>query len=116
MIGDADAVFIDTNILVYANVSESPFHEAALQAIQSRYDAGIELWISRQVLRFLMTVTRPQAYMNPRPIAIVIERVRFFQSQFQVGEDNLLVTFSKWAFSYHLSLLLPLVQYHNQTL
>ncbi len=93
MIGDANAIFLDTNILVYANVSESPLHEVALQAIQSRYDAGIELWMSRQVLReFLRTLTRPQAFINPRPVTTVIERVRFFQTQFRVADDTSEVT------------------------
>lgn len=46
-------VFINTNILVYANVSESPFHQAALHAIQNQYDAGIALWISRQASMFV---------------------------------------------------------------
>lgn len=60
MTGDANSVFLDTNILVYANVSESVFHQPALQAIQNLYDTGVELWISRQVLReFLTTLTRP---------------------------------------------------------
>jgi len=78
---------------VYANVSESPFHQAALQAIQNQYDAGITLWISRQVLReFLMTLSRPQAFINPRPVAIVIERTRFFQTQFRVADDTAQVT------------------------
>lgn len=93
MIGDANAMFLDTNVLVYANVSESPLHEVALQAIQSQYDAGIELWINRQVLReFLRTLTRPQAFVNPRPVATVIERVRFFQTQFRVADDTFEVT------------------------
>ncbi|MGH8001916.1 MAG: type II toxin-antitoxin system VapC family toxin [Brasilonema sp.] len=93
MIGDANAIFMDTNILVYANVSESPLHEVALQAIQSCYDAGVELWISRQVLReFLRTLTRPQAFINPRPLATIIERVRFFKTQFRVADDTLKVT------------------------
>ncbi|MBD2300659.1 type II toxin-antitoxin system VapC family toxin [Nostoc sp. FACHB-87] len=91
--GDANSVFLDTNILVYANVAESPFHQAAIQKIQNFYDTGIELWISRQVLReFLMVLTRPQAFVNPRPVAIVIERVRFFQTQFRVVEDTPEVT------------------------
>lgn len=92
-IGVANSVFLDTNILVYANVSESPFHQAALQTIQNQYDAGITLWISRQVLReFLMTLSRPQAFINPRPVAIVIERTRFFQTQFRVADDTAQVT------------------------
>ncbi|MEH2412619.1 type II toxin-antitoxin system VapC family toxin [Nostoc sp.] len=93
VIGVANSVFLDTNILVYANVSESPFHQAALQAIENLYDAGIELWISRQVLReFLMTLSRPQALMNPRPVALIIERTRFFQAQFRVADETAQVT------------------------
>ncbi len=69
MIGAANSVFLDTNILVYANVSESSFHQAALQKIQNLYDTEIELWVSRQVLReFIVTLTRPQAFTNPQPI------------------------------------------------
>ena len=51
MTGDDNAVFLDTNILVYANVDESPFHQTALQAIQTCYEADVEMWVSRQVLR-----------------------------------------------------------------
>jgi len=84
VIGVANSVFLDTNILVYANVSESPFHQAAVQAIENLYDAGIGLWISRQVLReFLITLSRPQALMNSRPVALIIERTRFFKLNFK---------------------------------
>jgi predicted nucleic acid-binding protein len=30
---DAETLFVDTNVLVYASVGEAPLHEAALQAI-----------------------------------------------------------------------------------
>ncbi|MEH1989555.1 type II toxin-antitoxin system VapC family toxin [Nostoc sp.] len=61
VIGDGDPVFLDTNILVYASQIQSPFHQAAMEAIQGFYDAKIELWISRQILReYLATLTRPQ--------------------------------------------------------
>jgi predicted nucleic acid-binding protein len=93
VIGVANSIFIDTNILVYANVSESPFHQAAIQAIANQYDAGSELWISRQVLReFLMTLSRSQVFVNPRPVAVIIERTRFFQTQFRVADDIAQVT------------------------
>jgi predicted nucleic acid-binding protein len=93
MIGVANSVFLDTNILVYANISESSFHQVALHQIQNLYDTGMDLWISRQVLReFLMTLTRPQTFINPQPISTVIERVRFFQTQFRVAEDTAEVT------------------------
>jgi predicted nucleic acid-binding protein len=56
---DAEAVFLDTNVLIYANVAESPFHQIALRAVESRARAGVELWISRQVLReYLAVLTR----------------------------------------------------------
>ncbi|MEH1809598.1 type II toxin-antitoxin system VapC family toxin [Nostoc sp.] len=61
VIGGDNPVFLDTNILVYASQIQSPFHQAAMEAIQGFYDAKIELWISRQILReYLATLTRPQ--------------------------------------------------------
>ena len=33
--GVDEPVFLDTNILVYANVAESPLHDAALAAIET---------------------------------------------------------------------------------
>ncbi len=62
---DGDPVFLDTNVLVYANVAESPFHQATITAIETRYASGVGLWISRQILReFLATLSRPQAFTN----------------------------------------------------
>jgi len=91
--GEGDQVFLDTNILVYANAAEAPLHQPALSAIKTRYEAGVELWISRQVLReYLVTFSRPQRFMNPRPILTVVERIRYFQSRFRVAEDNPTVT------------------------
>lgn len=48
---DKNSLFIDTNILVYANVIETPFHKQALTAINTAYDSGRTIWISRQVIR-----------------------------------------------------------------
>ncbi|MBW4562372.1 MAG: PIN domain-containing protein [Mojavia pulchra JT2-VF2] len=91
--GDGDSIFLDTNILVYASQIQSPFHQVAMEAIQDFYNAGVELWISRQVLReYLATLTRPQQFANPLPIAIVIQDLRYFYNRFQVAEDNFLVT------------------------
>ncbi len=90
---DDNTVFIDTNILVYASVSESPFHSVALNPIQSREQVGQELWISRQVLReYLATLTRLQAFSEPIPIATLTAEIHFFQNRFRVAEDNFQVT------------------------
>src|ERR687885_2616015 len=91
--GDDNPVFLDTNILVYARATQSPFHQAALQAIQRLDNSGVKVWISRQVLREdLATLTRPQLFTNPLPIDRLIEDIRLFQTQFRVAEDDLQVT------------------------
>lgn len=88
-----ETLFIDTNILLYANVAESPFHKQALAAIQHAYQAGRPLWISRQVLReFVSARTRPQTFVKPSTPEIVIERVRYFEAHFQVADDTSAVT------------------------
>lgn len=90
---DDNAVFLDTNILVYANVQEAPLHNVALEAIECRYNAGLNLWISRQVLReFLATLSRPQSFSSPKPISTIIDRIHFFQTYFLVADDTIHVT------------------------
>ncbi len=85
-------LFIDTNILVYANVIETPFHKQALAAINTAHDTGRTLWISRQVIReYLVTLTRPQIYEN-LPRATVLEQVDLFIDRFQVADDTAAVS------------------------
>ena len=89
---DDNPLFIDTNILVYANVIETPFHEQALAAINSAHEAGRTIWISRQVIReYLVTLTRPQVFEN-LPRATVLEQVDQFIERFQVADDTTEVT------------------------
>ena len=86
-------LFIDTNNLIYANVATAPFHEQALNAIKSAYQAERALWISRQVLReFIATRTRPQIFAQPSTQDVVIERVRYLEERFQVADDTKIVT------------------------
>lgn len=86
------ALFVDTNVLVYANVAEAPLHSVALSALQQARDAGRTLWISRQVLReYLVTLTRPQAFAAV-PRATVLEQVRLFVERFEVADDTEAVT------------------------
>ena len=88
----ADPLFVDTNVLVYANVLEAPFHERALGAIHAARQAGRSLWISRQVIReYLVVMTRPQAFEN-LPRATVLEQVHQFVANFQVADDTPAVT------------------------
>ena len=66
---DADPVFLDTNILVYAHFPSAPWHQEALEAVHRSEAAGAARWVSRQVLReYLVAVTRPQQFQHPQPI------------------------------------------------
>src|SRR5262245_34284995 len=88
-----DRVFVDTNVLVYANVASAPLHAVAWQALQDLDAAGAELWISRQILReYLATLTRPQTFTGPLSVALLTSQVTQFQAQMRVVEDNPSVT------------------------
>ncbi len=92
-IKEDNRIFVNTNVLVYAAVSQAPFHAEARQAIHARRKAGDELWISRQVLReYLATLSRPQTFSILQPSEILIEDVRRFQDCFLIAEDGPAVT------------------------
>ncbi|MGA8347243.1 MAG: hypothetical protein WB773_05435, partial [Isosphaeraceae bacterium] len=82
-----DPVFVDTNVLVYANTVRSPLHIRAQLALQDLSASAIPLWISRQILReYLATLSRPQTFSAPMaPAALVADVVRF-QTQFLIAE------------------------------
>ena len=85
--------FLDTNILIYASIAQSPLHTTALNAIWEREQIGIELWISRQILReYLAALSRPQAFTPPISISILAVQVQAFERRFQIAEDNAQVT------------------------
>jgi len=90
---DVKPLFIDTNILIYANVSTAPLHQIALDAIKARCQASQPLWISRQVLReFISTRSRVQTFSEASAAEDVIERVGYLRSRFLVADDTAAVT------------------------
>ncbi|HMW14279.1 MAG TPA: PIN domain-containing protein [Pseudomonadales bacterium] len=89
---DGDGLFVDTNVLVYANVAEAPFHQAALDAISQASDRGCRLWISRQVIReYLVVMTRPQTFASLSR-ELVLDQVRAFGGHFNIADDSADVT------------------------
>jgi predicted nucleic acid-binding protein len=87
--GGGDPVFIDTNVLIYANLARSPLHRVARERLCALDQQGIDLWISRQVLReYLSAMTRRGELTGDIPIASLVEDVRYFASRFHVGEDG----------------------------
>jgi predicted nucleic acid-binding protein len=87
--GGGDPVFVDTNVLIYANLARSPFHQMAQGRLTVFDEQGIELWISRQVLReYLAAMTRRGDLTGEIPMASLMGDVRYFASRFLVAEDS----------------------------
>ncbi len=86
---DANPVFVDTNILVYANLTESPWHKSAVFALEKLRNSGTHLWVNRQVLReYLAVLTRTSLLSAPIPKESLIEDVRAFSSAFNIAEES----------------------------
>lgn len=86
---DVEPLFVDTNVLIYANIAGSPFHKQALIALKAAHQTNRPMWISRQVLReFIAARTRPQTFANPSTPQIIIERIRYLAERFQVADDT----------------------------
>jgi predicted nucleic acid-binding protein len=93
MTTSASSVFVDTNVLVYAQLNGSPFQSQAQAVLQQLHGGGSTLWISRQVLReYLAATTRLGALTGSIPIASLVGDVQYFCTQYQIAEDNAAVT------------------------
>ena len=88
-----EPLFLDTNILIRATLDTAPLHEEARHTIEHHYNAGAELWISRQVLReYVAVLSRPQSYSQPIASATLSDDVRRFESRFRVADEDARVT------------------------
>jgi predicted nucleic acid-binding protein len=88
-----NAVFVDTNILVYATFPGAPFHAAARARLNELDANGAVLWTSRQVLReFLSVTTRPGIVVPPPTSAALSQSVRQFEGTFQIADEDAGVT------------------------
>jgi predicted nucleic acid-binding protein len=91
--GAVERLFVDTNVLVYANVAEAPFHTEARTAIRTYEDQGVTLWISRQIIReYLATLTRPNLFETSPDITTLQTQVHAFMQRFQIAEDGPQIT------------------------
>jgi predicted nucleic acid-binding protein len=88
-----DAVFIDTNVLVYAKVAKAPLHALAQERLRHLDEQGVELWVARQTLReYLSAMTKPDSFTEPIPIPSLVDDIRYFADRFRVAEDGSHVT------------------------
>ncbi len=59
-LADNKQIFVDTNILVFANVATSPFHEKAKAKLIEMVNSNCDLFINNQVIReYLAVLSRP---------------------------------------------------------
>lgn len=85
---DPRAVFVDSNVLIYASIAESPFHAAAISAVERLDVEGNVGWISRQVVReYLVHMTRPDV-LGTRAVADLLQQVEMLGRHYEVADEN----------------------------
>ncbi len=89
-----DRIFVDTNILIYANLAASPLRATAITRLQDLEAAGGELWISRQTLReYLCAMTKPGLVAGAAmSLPSLIADVQNFAADLELAEDGPAVT------------------------
>ncbi len=86
-------IFVDTNVLAYSNIPLSPFYRQANKRLKKLRDQGIEIWISRQVLReYIVSMTGSNHLTKNTPLIQTVSDVRYFANNFIVAEDNVQIT------------------------
>jgi predicted nucleic acid-binding protein len=87
--GESSAIFVDTNVLIYADLTSSPFHTVARRRLVEAHAAGTRLWISRQVVReYLVAITRGQTFSEPVPPTDAAASAERIVSQLVVANDT----------------------------
>lgn len=86
---DANRLFVDTNVLIYATDLQSPFYVQAVNALNKAFMSGVDLVISFQVLReYLAVTTRIRVDKPEVSLDDLFESIRVFRQEFEVVEDN----------------------------
>ena len=86
---DADAVFLDTNVLLYASRPAAPHYSTARAKLQALDLAGQPMWISTQVLReYFAVATRQQAAHGAIDAAAALRDIQGFEARFEVAQET----------------------------
>lgn len=82
--------FLDTNILIYASDSHSPWHQPANEKIKKLLSEGFRLFISPQILReYVSVASRSTGTEKPVPWDMILKNYESFQKHFiLLGEDR----------------------------
>lgn len=85
----ADRALVDTNILLRAFHNQFVQHPQAKALIERMWDEGVELWISRQVIReYLVQTTNPRTFDEPLTIEQAVTQAENFRVLFRVADDT----------------------------
>ena len=82
-------MFVDTNVLVFARVVESPDHEIAVDRLGRAFQTSEPPRISRQILReYLSVVTRPLSWRAALPLSEALDDVDKLLDTYSLLEDG----------------------------
>ena len=85
---DVDAVFIDTNLLIYATSDQSPYQSRSVEIINRLIQDGIPCAISPQIIReYLVVFTRGLSPTDPARSA-ALNNIHTFLEVFFLLEEN----------------------------
>lgn len=88
-----EPVFIDTNVLIFATIPTSPFHQQAIQSLHSIVQSGAVGWISPQVIReYLVQLSRPGILSIPVSSSILASQIVALLKIYCVADETSKVT------------------------
>jgi predicted nucleic acid-binding protein len=85
---DAEAIFIDTNILIYATDNESPFHAKSLGMLNRLMTDGTECVISPQIVREYLVVSTREVSPDDPARSAALSNIEKFVEAFTVLDEN----------------------------
>ncbi len=84
-----EAIFLDTNVLVFATIPSSPFHASAIASLHAIAQSSATTWISRQVIReYLVQLTRPGVLPTPLVGQLAVSQATTLSQIYQVADEN----------------------------
>jgi predicted nucleic acid-binding protein len=87
-------IFIDSNVLVYANNTLSPFCQIARNQLQNVFVNFDTVWVSRQVFReFAVIVSREMLDAGMVDYQLLENTIKRFEQDFMIAEDSQTVTY-----------------------
>ncbi len=86
---DSKKIFVDTNILVFANVKTSAFHSKAKAKLIEFSEKGYDLYISNQIIReYLSVLSKPDSEGNKLSTNNLLNDMSRLETEYSVIFEN----------------------------